>query len=93
MFDRIVGTKSALAALLITSSIANAQDALPESCHIETKVCQICAVDKDGKPVCSSVGIACTPNELVCDKSNRNDTTESVVKADSKRETIVEQSD
>jgi hypothetical protein len=60
--------------LLNIVSMAYAQNAIPEGCRIEEKVCQICAVDKDGKPVCSSVGIACAPSELVCERSNKGKT-------------------
>lgn len=38
----------------------------PENCAFFTNDCETCVVDADGKPSCSSTGIACVPAKTVC---------------------------
>ena len=91
--DRILGVLCALAVLLSAYCMAYAEDTVPEGCHIETKVCQVCAVDKDGKTNCSSVGIGCTPNELVCDGSAKAQTGDASANGNGGNETVIKKSE
>lgn len=36
------------------------------SCAEWTNACEVCSRDADGKPQCSTPGIACTPKAMVC---------------------------
>lgn len=58
-----------LAFSLLEIPVTSANETLRDNCRLVDRVCQICATDEQGQTHCSSVGIACTPKEMVCDET------------------------
>jgi hypothetical protein len=79
--------------MIVAVEGAIAQDSVPVGCRLETKECQVCSVDEDGNPVCSTVGIACTPNVLVCDGSSNLQKGDLSPDSTGKNETVINKSE
>jgi hypothetical protein len=59
----LLSASAGLAADLVSTSKSE-QDF--SNCAFVTNDCEVCAIDKDGKPQCSSTGIACVPTVKTC---------------------------